>query len=299
MNWEEKYQMGVERIDSQHRQLFSVARQIYKLFKDGESEKQKFACQEGVKFLKSHLVKHYADEEAYMQEINYTNRVEHKQLHDNMLYHMLPAIEKELEESAYSDESIQKFIGLCLGWLINHIAGEDMAIVGKNISRLGRRQAEHTLKAIEEAIINIVKSNFGNDLEPNVVNEIYGGEYFGKVLCHEVKYDYMLEKRKVFVRVALEEKLIFSICSQFLGSELQAVDETVLGMVEMLSRLMLERLAEVFGLTRNTYVYKDTTFLKRERFGELVRERVQTVSLLFDTKMGMFALCIDDSGKQL
>lgn len=40
MNWEERYQMGVERIDGQHKQLFSVARQIYKLFKDGNSEKR-------------------------------------------------------------------------------------------------------------------------------------------------------------------------------------------------------------------------------------------------------------------
>lgn len=234
-----------------------------------------------------------------MQEINYAHYAEHKQLHDNMLHNMLPAIEKELEESAYADEVIQKFIGLCLGWLINHIAGEDMAIVGKNISRLGRGKSEHNLKALEDALIDIVKTNFGNDLEPKVVNEVYGGEYFGKALCHEMKYDYMLEKRKVFVRVALEEKLLFGICRQFLGSELQTVDEAVLGMVEMLSKLILDRLADAFGFTQATYVYKDSTFLKRERFGELIREKVQAVSLLFDTKMGMFALCIDDSGKRL
>lgn len=294
MKWEEGYQMGVETIDIQHKQLFSVARQIYKLFQDGNSEKKKFACQEGMKFLKSHLVKHYADEEAYMQQVNYANYIEHKRLHDNMTNNMLPVLDRELQETDYAEEVIQKFIGLCIGWLISHIAREDMAIVGKNVSRLGKAKMEQNTAMLEEVIADIFRINFSMDLEPRIVNDNYFGEYFGKAVYHEIKYDYILEKRKTFVRIGIEEKLLFGVCRQFLDSELTEIDETILGMVEMLSKVFMDRIGEAFQSNHNKYAYKDCTFLSREQFYETMKRKIPDISLLLDTKLGMFTLCVDN-----
>lgn len=47
----------------------------------------------------------------------------------------LPALEKDLTESNYSQESIQHFLGICLGWLATHILIEDRAITGKISNR--------------------------------------------------------------------------------------------------------------------------------------------------------------------
>ena len=60
--WQDSFNIGVEAIDKEHQQLFKI---INRLFEYGE-EKSRWACQEGVKYFKSHTMKHFEDEEAYM-----------------------------------------------------------------------------------------------------------------------------------------------------------------------------------------------------------------------------------------
>ena len=58
--WEERYNIGVDIIDREHKKLFSI---LNKLFAFGHSdEKSQFACQEAIKYFKDHAVQHFADE---------------------------------------------------------------------------------------------------------------------------------------------------------------------------------------------------------------------------------------------
>ena len=65
--WQDSFNIGVESIDKEHQRLFKI---INRLFAYGE-EKSQWACQEGVKYFKSHTMKHFEDEEAYMESIGY------------------------------------------------------------------------------------------------------------------------------------------------------------------------------------------------------------------------------------
>ena len=59
--WNNDYQIGVESIDKEHKQLFST---INKLLTISESEeKSEWACREGVKYLKNHTIQHFEHEE--------------------------------------------------------------------------------------------------------------------------------------------------------------------------------------------------------------------------------------------
>ena len=111
--WKKQFNIGVDSIDHAHRKLFSIVRKLIHLSEDENNGP--WACAEGIKYFKSYAIQHFTDEEAYMQSIGYHGYEIHKHLHDDMRFKTLPALEKDLLESDYSQESIHHFIGICLG----------------------------------------------------------------------------------------------------------------------------------------------------------------------------------------
>ena len=125
--WNERYNIGVDIIDKEHKKLFSI---LNKLFDFGrQEEKSQWVCQEAVKYFKDHALQHFADEEAYMFSIDYPGLEVHRRIHKNFRERTIPALERELELSEYSADSINHFLGVCAGWLIGHSLIEDYAIV--------------------------------------------------------------------------------------------------------------------------------------------------------------------------
>lgn len=127
--WKERYNIGVDFIDREHKKLFSILNKLLAAGKEGE--KSRWACQEGIKYFKDHAMKHFSEEEAYMASIHYIGYDTHRRLHDNFRKKMLPALEKELKQTAYSEDAVSHFLGVCSGWLIGHTLTEDHAIVEK------------------------------------------------------------------------------------------------------------------------------------------------------------------------
>ena len=130
IKWNDRFNIGVDSIDTAHRRLFSIVGKLISLNED--ETKQQHACREGIKYFKSYTIKHFEDEEAYMRSINYPNLAIHKSLHDSLRDKTLPALEEEMAAQDYSRESVQHFLGICVGWLNGHIMVEDRAITGKN-----------------------------------------------------------------------------------------------------------------------------------------------------------------------
>lgn len=177
--WHDRYSIGVASIDKEHKQLFSMIEKLLALNED--EEKSAWACKEGVKFLKNHTIKHFENEEAYMKSINYGELYVHKRLHDNFLHQTIPALESELEGLAYSEESVRHFLGVCIGWVVAHTLTEDQVIAGKAESKWVDIPQEEEMDALKLAIIQVVNEML--HLKAKVINESYGGEEFGKVVC--------------------------------------------------------------------------------------------------------------------
>lgn len=97
--WREEFNIGVEVIDKEHQRLFKVINKLFTLNK--EDANGRFACQEGVKYFKGHAMKHFADEEAYMESIGYEGLEQHSHIHRSFRENTLPALERELEETGY------------------------------------------------------------------------------------------------------------------------------------------------------------------------------------------------------
>ena len=66
--WRDEFILGIDVIDKEHQRLFKI---INKLFEYREAGKDaQWTCQEGIKFFKTHALKHFSDEETYMASVH-------------------------------------------------------------------------------------------------------------------------------------------------------------------------------------------------------------------------------------
>ena len=74
--WEERFNIGVEVIDKEHKKLFSIMNRLLAFTE--EEMKSQWVCEEGIKYFKGHAMKHFSEEEVYMASINYKGFETHK-----------------------------------------------------------------------------------------------------------------------------------------------------------------------------------------------------------------------------
>lgn len=284
--WNKHFNIGVDSIDNAHRKLFSIVRKLIHLSKD-ENNGQ-WASAEGIKYFKNYAVEHFADEEAYMQSIGYKDYEIHKRLHDDMRYKTLPALEKELTESDYSQEAIQHFLGICLGWLTAHILIEDRAITGKIANRWKINHDSTDMDALENALTVTIQKIFR--LPTEIVSEYYSGEDFGTSLIIRLTYRSALKKR-VQIYMVLEDCLVLSTVSAMLGMPLTKMDKLAVNAGKELSLRIAEQLGIHCGLS-SQYQLESSHIIAAEQFRKMFYMESFDYSLLLNTKHGYFAFCV-------
>ena len=90
--WENRFNIGVEIIDREHKKLFKI---INKLLEFSEQEeKSTWVCREGIKYFKEHAAKHFTEEENYMASISYKGLEMHKRIHEDFRLCTIPADRK-------------------------------------------------------------------------------------------------------------------------------------------------------------------------------------------------------------
>ena len=112
----------------------------------------------------------------------------------------LPALERELELTNYSEESINHFLSVCAGWLIGHSLIEDYAIVkGESIKQWENLQTEEEQAIMGQTIIGLLHSMF--QLDSRLISDCYGGEKFGDGIYYRLIYSTKEKKRWEFLLV--------------------------------------------------------------------------------------------------
>lgn len=284
--WNERFNIGVEKVDKAHRRLFSIVHKLMVLSED--EKKRKWASAEAIKFFKSYALKHFAEEEEYMRSIHYDGYEMHKRLHDVMRDKTIPALEKDLEENDYSSESIQHFIGISLGWLTGHVLIEDRAITGKVPKRWDSVQPKNVTAAMEKVVSQIILEVF--KLQARTVSLQYAGEDFGKCIYDRISYR-SKEGKRLQVFLVMEERLALRTVGQILDIEFKKVDKMVLDAVRQISQQIMVHMRGYFKMLEQYEFEKDHMLTKEQLEQEFLSEYPR-YSLLFDTGIGYFAFCI-------
>ncbi|MCI8507899.1 MAG: bacteriohemerythrin [Lachnospiraceae bacterium] len=291
IKWNDRFNIGVDGIDKAHQRLFSIVGKLLNLNED--RNKQQHACREGIKYFKNYTLKHFAEEEAYMQSINYSEYGIHKSLHDNMCNNTLPALERELESQNYSVESVQHFLGICVGWLNGHIMIEDHAITGRTPNKWVHEPSEDEMVSLEKAIIQTLETLFR--VKAEIVSLHYSGEDFssGNALCYRLTYS-VTEGKPIQAYLVYEDQMVLSMLNDILGKQIKRVDKTVTYAIKMLSQKFMDCLAAHFTLT-NSYQLEKIDLMTFDQIARVLalEKQYPPYSLLFSTeKNGYFAFFV-------
>lgn len=285
--WNERYNLGVDIVDREHKKLFSI---LNKLFDIGQQEeKSQWVCQEAIKYFKDHAVQHFIDEEIYMASINYPEIAIHKRIHTNFREITLPALEKELELNEYSQDAVNHFLGVCAGWLIGHTLIEDHAIVSGEVIK----QWENLLPDEEQAIMGqtiVSKLHSMFQLDSKLISNCYGGEKFGDGIYYRLIYT-TKEKKRWESFLIFEEQLIVSTIGSVLKTKSGAISVMLMNAARYTAKQLVEHLKLHFSQLAQATI-KEEQLLSYEQFQKVFDKHSPQFSMLFDTGKGYFAYCM-------
>lgn len=288
IQWRDRFCIGVERIDQAHRQLFSIVQKMMNLYV--ERHENKFACVEGIKYFKAYALKHFAEEEAYMREIGYTGYSAHKKIHDKMKYETLPELERLLYGSDFSTEMVQRFIGVCTGWLTGHIIIEDRAIIAGGTNELVPIRPDDELSVIQHVITLPLQKILGYPIQFvgkfSIKDEIWNQQYY------ELTYRAQKGDRLRIILV-LGQQAMLHAAGLIFGIDFYENNDVVCFAIQEIAQNLIQRASVSFGGQPDEFHLEGGRFLEHEEFLKLFKEQPPQYSLLFHAQQESFALCID------
>lgn len=285
--WKEEFNLGVDAIDKEHRRLFSIINRLFTLRR--EEEKSGKACEEGIRYFYEHAIRHFTDEENYMELIGYKNLKMHKRIHKDFRDRTLPILEGELKRSNYSPEAVDHFLAVCAGWLIGHTTTEDLAIVGKDAGRWEDLLPVQELESMKNVITGCVQQMF--NLKARVISETYDGEKFGNGIYYRLVYGREQDRKKWEILMAFEERILINTVGKLMGVRSEKLDVMMINAVRYSACQFVWHVMRHFPVVES-YEMQEENLLTYEEFQQVFEREKPQVSLLFGTDQGYFSYCV-------
>jgi hemerythrin len=112
---------GVEKIDSQHRELIN---RINSLLELGEQSASEAETKKTIDYLGEYVVKHFSDEEELQIKSKYPKYAEHKEKHTSFVDDFVK-LKNEFAEKGNHMEFTMKLNNSLIIWIVRHIRGDD------------------------------------------------------------------------------------------------------------------------------------------------------------------------------
>lgn len=116
-----EYYIGIDMIDEEHKQLFEYADEAYELLHDEFTPDKYDKIDVILEKLRNYTVKHFSDEEQYMESINYKKLFTQKIQHQEFIQKLDEFMEHHNDEAEDQDEQIMEILKYLTEWLVNHI----------------------------------------------------------------------------------------------------------------------------------------------------------------------------------
>lgn len=121
-SWNSSYEIGIDKIDEQHKNLVNIISSLFEAMRVGLGYKQ---VETTINDLKDYSIIHFTDEENFMKEINFPNFIEHKEAHKYFT--------ETVDDFAkrYKNQEIAltlQILDFLKNWLTNHIITADKEI---------------------------------------------------------------------------------------------------------------------------------------------------------------------------
>ncbi len=134
MMWKERYRIGVDIIDEQHKELFQRVQEFLSVINGTEAwDHRKTNVEETMGFMEDYAVKHFTDEEKLFKGIQYPETEAHLKAHADF-GKMVQQYKTTFEKEGMKEDDVQEFGGRLMSWLIMHVGKEDQKL-GDYINR--------------------------------------------------------------------------------------------------------------------------------------------------------------------
>ena len=287
IKWSKNYLMGIDKLDEEHKELFRISDQIYnKVMERGDDAKYRlFLMKETLEYMLRYFKRHAKSEEIYMREIGYAGYEFHKMLHDE-LYNMLLKKKADIvKRNECSKKEIAELVGDGIGWLLEHIITEDMAIVGKGISAISSYNSD-----FEEQLKNVINTNLISFLNVaanvKIINRNYQGENFGKVICQKMVYN--LGSRQIVVISGIEKTFLIRVAEMIYGTDIEDEMDLVLYSMQTFGANFWRSIGQYFVGNHDLLSLSSNSFIIARSIPEELDMLKPEKSLLFDSDMGKF-----------
>jgi len=120
--WDKSLETGHEKIDEQHKQLFST---LDKITQESQQGRGKDEIYNTLNFLNQYTIMHFMTEEKLQKETGYPDYLAHKKIHDDFKATVKDLTNKLIEKGPVKEliDAAVKTVG---DWLITHIKVNDI-----------------------------------------------------------------------------------------------------------------------------------------------------------------------------
>jgi len=122
IQWRDSLSIGVEEIDSQHKELLQRFNRLLEACETGKGREELKGL---MIFLDDYVIQHFRDEESIQRLRGYPDYESHKGEHESFIVR-LKALQKEIDTEGMAVNHVMEANNLLLKWLINHISKVDM-----------------------------------------------------------------------------------------------------------------------------------------------------------------------------
>ena len=137
LQWDDSLSVGVEVIDTQHRELFRRFGALIDCCQEKRGEKEII---ELLSFLDDYVVFHFAEEQKLMERYDYPGLEDHRREHESFV-RRLKSLQQDLDSEGPTRTLVSRTIRILLNWIVKHIKSVDLEFGAFLKTRLDLRRA--------------------------------------------------------------------------------------------------------------------------------------------------------------
>jgi hemerythrin len=125
--WKSEYELGMEKIDAEHKKLFDIANKGYELLVNDFYVDKYDRIMEIIIELKDYAQFHFTAEEEYLASIGYKKLFSHKIEHDSFIQKVSNVNLNDVDSN--QDKYVQDLLDFIVMWIKEHIMEKDREYV--------------------------------------------------------------------------------------------------------------------------------------------------------------------------
>lgn len=121
--WKERYRLGNEEVDKQHRKLFEIGARAYELARLDDAYDRYDDIMEVLQELLDYAQYHFRYEESFMEKHNFEHLPKHAKEHAYFVAKVKSLLSRDIDEE--QEQTLQEITDFLSQWVSTHIMFED------------------------------------------------------------------------------------------------------------------------------------------------------------------------------